>query len=301
MKEDDLTIEVQNVSKKYGSLMVLDNITFTIKKREVVSIIGKNGAGKTTIVKLVLGLIYPTSGVIRVFNSSPDYDYIKQRISVLFEDNYLYPNLSGLDNLILACNEIKTTAEEMFRTLDKFSLSKRLLSSKASTFSHGQGRRLLLVATILRKPDLFLLDEPFSGIDSEGINALRETMIVEREKGKSFLVTGQNLSYLADIVDRVIYIDTGRVIYDGEVSGIKYILPGNIVIEVNEPSKFASFLLSRGIEFLTKDTNRFFLQATLPKAKEIKEEAVKQGLKFLKFNFTSIEDGGQINEDLNKE
>jgi ABC-type multidrug transport system ATPase subunit len=146
-----------------------------------------------------------------------------------------------------------------------------------------------------------LLDEPFNGIDYEGINALRETMIVEREKGKSFLVTGQNLSYLADIVDRVIYIDKGRVIYDGEVSGIKYIVPGNIVIEVNEPSKFTSFLLSKDIKFLTKDANRFFLQATLLKAKEIKEEALKQGIKFSKFNFTSIEDGGQINEDLNKE
>lgn len=300
MEENALAIEFQEVSKKYGSLRALDNITFAIKKGEVVSIIGKNGAGKTTIIKLISGLIYPTSGLVRVFKSDPDCDYIKQRISVLFEDNYLYPNLSGFDNLILQCNEIKATEEEMLTTLEKLSLSKRLLSSKASTFSHGQGRRLLLAATILRKPDLFLLDEPFNGVDSEGTNALRETIIAEREKSKSFLITGQNMSYLTDIVDRVVYIDSGRVAYDGEVEGIKYILPGNVVIEVDEPLKFSSFLASKDIKFLTKDTKRFFLQATLQKAKEIRDEALKQGFKFSKFNFMTIEDGGQTNEDLNK-
>lgn len=299
MAEDSSAVEIRGVSKSYGRkrFSALDDVSLTIGKGEIVSIIGKNGAGKTTLVKLVTGLVYPTSGTIGIFDTTTDD--AKDRVGVLFEDNYLYPHLSGLDNLFLACNEIRILKNDMFSILDKFGLSERLLSIRASGFSHGQGRRLLLAATILRNPDLFLLDEPFNGLDSQGVDGLTETMITEREKGKSFLVTGQNLSYLADIVDRVVYIDAGRIAYDGDVSGARHIAPGDVVAEATDPSRFASFLLSKNVKFLSKGSKVFF-HAKLEEAREIEEEATKQSIEFARFDFKSMEDGGQNSENLNQ-
>jgi len=300
MREEDIMVEVRNVSKRYkeAEINAISNVSLTIKKGEIVLIIGKNGAGKTTLIKMLSGLVYPTHGKVKVFNES--VEHTKNRISVLFEDNYLYPSLSGFDNLILLSNKIRISRDNLFNLLNKFGLSNRLLSKKAKGFSHGQGRRLLLTAAISRNPDLFLLDEPFNGLDSQGVKALLETMIIEKNKGKTFIVTGQNLFYLTEIIDRVIWIDDGKIAYDGDASGVRPLALGYAVIETNNASQFASFLLSKNIKFLSAN-GKFFVETTLEKAREIKKEVTKAGIVLTKFNFTSIEDGGQSNEDFNKE
>lgn len=289
-------LSMEHVSKKYGKSAVyaIKDASFKIKKGEIVSLVGNNGAGKTTLVKIITGLVRPSSGVIKMFESK--IKDTKENLGVLFEDSYFYPHLSGIENLRLLSQK-DFPRDKLIKVAEIVNLQKELIYKKAGNLSHGQQRRLILASVLLRNPQLFILDEPFNGLDPAGVSALRKILLLEKSKGKSFLVTGQNLSYLTEIVDRIMYIKNGNIIFIGTPEESKKVMRGEIIIKTNSLEILRDFLISENIEFLF-DNGKFFVSSDLETAKSIRYRIIKNNIDFSEYKFIFLENGGQFYEAL---
>ena len=183
MKDQGSVVMFKHVNKFYdrGAVKALNNATFSVGRGEVVLVIGENGAGKTTILKLISGLVFPTNGTVATFGGNIEQN--KSKLGILFESNHIYPNLSGFYNIILLTGK-EVTIDKVYSVAKDFGLSRNLLLKKTKDLSYGQTRRLLLTTVVLRNPDLFLLDEPFNGLDYNAIRALLSLILNGRKTVK---------------------------------------------------------------------------------------------------------------------
>ena len=173
-------LQIKNISKSYGTIQAVDNLSLSIEKGNVFGILGPNGSGKTTTLSIILGIIKQDSGDYFWFDEEPN-SLINQSIGSLVEQPNFYPYLSILDNLKIVA-EIKgigaNNTKEFDRVLNIVKLSERRLS-QFKTLSLGMKQRVSLAALLLGDPQVLILDEPTNGLDPEGIKEVREIIITE--------------------------------------------------------------------------------------------------------------------------
>ncbi len=222
-----LAVEAYNLSKQFGEITALDNLSFNIKPGEIYGLIGPNGAGKTTTLRIICTLILPTSGTIKIF----DMDAVKQANDVRREISYLpeeagaYPNLTGYEYLEFMAKlqskpnlNIKDTIAEAAQICG---LGNRL-KDKAKTYSKGMKRRLLVARALMTRPKLAVLDEPASGLDVLHAYHIRE--IVKRyvkEHGVTVLLSSHNMLEVEYLCNRVALVNKGRLVVEGEPAELK--------------------------------------------------------------------------------
>ena len=211
-------------SPKKKTVRALRGISFSIETGELVGFIGPNGAGKTTTLKILSGLLYPTSGFNQVLGFDPwdrKSEFLKQISLVMGQKNQLWWDLPAIETLELnrAIYEIpKKRYEESLDELTKMLEVKRLLNVQVRRLSLGQRMRLELVAALLHKPKVLFLDEPTIGLDVVGQQKMRDFIYDYNKKhDATILLTSHNMDDVFDLAKRVIVIDKGKILFDGDL------------------------------------------------------------------------------------
>lgn len=212
MKE--VALKTKGLTKEYGKFKALDNVDMTVFRGDIYGLIGRNGAGKTTIMKTITGLTNPTSGLYEVFGQGKENSQkTKRRVGCLIENPAFFGNLTGWQNLKYYC-KLKGIVSD-----DKILESLRLVDleeakdKKFKTYSLGMKQRLGIALAIMDDPDFIILDEPINGLDPIGISKLRDTFkMLNKERNLTIMISSHILSELYAVANRFMFIDHGSVI-----------------------------------------------------------------------------------------
>jgi ABC-2 type transport system ATP-binding protein len=210
----EIVLTTRNISKKYGSVYVLDNVSLNIGKGQIYGLVGKNGAGKTTLMRLICGQSRPTSGTLALFGrSSRNLSESRTRIGCMIETPAFYPNLSARKNLKIHCmKKGLPDAGHIDELLSVVGLSDAG-SKKFSQFSLGMKERLGLALALMGNPEMLILDEPINGLDPLGISRVRELILkLNKERGMTILISSHILKELTSVATHYGFIDKGRLI-----------------------------------------------------------------------------------------
>jgi ABC-2 type transport system ATP-binding protein len=205
-------VTASSLTKRYGELVAVDDVTFSLDVGTVTGFLGPNGAGKTTTLRLLLGLAEPTSGEALVFGRRyRELDQPARRVGAVLESNDLHPGRSGRDHLgalALAAELPPSRVEEVLELVRLGAVASR----RVKTYSLGMRQRLGLAAALLGDPELLVLDEPANGLDPAGVHWLRTFLRRFAERGGTVLVSSHVLAEVAQTVDQVLIIDRGRLV-----------------------------------------------------------------------------------------
>lgn len=211
-------IEIEDVCKKIKSDVVLNHIFLSIKKGETLGFIGRNGCGKTMLLRAISGLIIPSTGIIRVGEKTLHKDIsFPENMGLIIEKpnflNYLsaYKNLELLANIQKKVN--KSDLESIIRLVGLDPNSKKPVKK----YSLGMKQRLSIAQALMENPDLLILDEPFNGLDEAGVILVREILMNKKKEGKTILLTSHNSDDIDLLCDRVIKIDNGTIIEEKNI------------------------------------------------------------------------------------
>ena len=213
-RDNDPAIEVENLSKRYETVDAVKDFTFSLERGTIAGFLGPNGSGKTTTLRLLLGLAEPTAGDALVFGSRyRQLDRPARRVGAVLESSDLHPGRSGRDHL----RALALTADAGidFKRVDEVLELVELAAAadrRVGTYSLGMRQRLSLAGALLGDPDLLILDEPTNGLDPAGIRWLRRFLRRFADRGGTVLISSHALAEIAQTVDQVVIIDGGRVV-----------------------------------------------------------------------------------------
>ncbi len=207
-------IDVRHVSKDFKEVTALDDVTFSVGEGEVFGYLGPNGSGKTTTVRLMLGLLKPSAGEALLWDrDAGSHPEVRRRVGVLLESDGLYPRLSAYENLYYFARLHGMTAPSarIIRLLEFAGLSERR-DDRAGTFSRGMRRKLGLVRALLHSPDLLVLDEPTSALDPEAQKMVRDLILsLSAQSGITVFLNSHDLDEVQRICGRVAILQRGRI------------------------------------------------------------------------------------------
>ncbi|MCG4284773.1 ABC transporter ATP-binding protein [Lacticaseibacillus paracasei] len=212
-------LKINQLDKFFGKKQVLHQISFEIKRGHIVGLIGANGAGKTTIMKAILG-ITAFDGDIQLDDQkiTVDNHSALEHVGALIEYPGLYPYLTGREQLLLFANGPQRH-ERVNQTIEELHLA-AYADVKTKKYSLGMRQKLGIALAFVNRPELVILDEPMNGLDPKATMALRQLIIRKRDEGTTFLISSHILSELQKVADDVIIIDQGRLIIDATMSAL---------------------------------------------------------------------------------
>lgn len=211
---EEVIVETKKLTKKYKHNTALNNINLKLEKGKVYGFIGKNGAGKTTFIRMITGLAFPTSGELSLFGNSREKELqeARRKIGALVEGPSLYPFMSAKENLKAQQIQLgKEDEREIGELLDLVGLS-GVGNKKARNFSLGMKQRLGIAMSLIGNPDFLIWDEPINGLDPEGIKEIRILIDDLNKKGKTLLISSHILGELENTATDFIIIDKGNII-----------------------------------------------------------------------------------------
>jgi branched-chain amino acid transport system ATP-binding protein len=215
-------LEFDRVSVGYRDLTVIHGVSFRVGDGEVVSLVGSNGAGKSTILRAVSGLLKPTQGEIRLRGEAihriPAYEIVKKRVAMVPEGRQLFGRLSVLDNLIMGAYTLTSkqqVAESLEEVLALFPILRDRRDQRAETLSGGEQQQLAIARGLMSRPELLLLDEPSLGIMPKLVAEIFQTIREIRTKGITVLLVEQNVFEALEVADRAYVLQTGRIVLEG--------------------------------------------------------------------------------------
>ena len=216
-------INVENLSKNFGDLKVLKNISTTINKGEIISIIGPSGSGKSTFLRCINKLEEPTEGHIYIdgmdlMDKNTDINKIRERVGMVFQHFNLFPNMTVLENLTLSPTMVKKESKEEAEKYALYLLEKVGLSDKAKSYptqlSGGQKQRIAIARALAMKPEVILFDEPTSALDPEMIKEVLDVMRDLAKEGMTMLIVTHEMGFARNVGNRILFMDNGEIIED---------------------------------------------------------------------------------------
>lgn len=238
------------LSKKYKKHFAVNQADMNIKKGDIYGFVGENGSGKTTIIRLITGLIFPTSGSFELFGiSSNSGDIVKarKRLGAIVETPSIYLNMSAYDNLKMQCALLGLKDEiSIPEVLTEVGLN-YLISDKrkAGNFSLGMRQRLGIAMALLGNPEFLILDEPMNGLDPTGIVEIRELILkLNKEKGITFLISSHILTELALVATKYGIISKGKIIKEITAKELHKECQPTVILQADNPSELENALSS---------------------------------------------------------
>jgi branched-chain amino acid transport system ATP-binding protein len=216
-------LSVNNISVGYKGLPAVQDVSLKIEQGEIISLVGSNGSGKTTIVKTIAGLLHPTQGEILFggtpIHKMPPYDIVKKRISLIPEGRRLFGRLSVLDNLLLGAyaldskEEIESMLERVFKL---FPILRERKDQRSDTFSGGEQQQLAIARGLMSHPSLLMLDEPSLGLSPKLVTEIFQVVQDISCNGVTVLLVEQNVHEALQISHRAYVLQTGRIVLEGK-------------------------------------------------------------------------------------
>ena len=207
-------ISATNLSKRYRRAVAVDNVSFTVGTGEVVGFLGPNGAGKTTTLRMLAGLIRPSSGAAQILDAKVPGSGL-MNVGTMIEEPSFYPYMSGFDNLRYTALLHGGVASSRIHEVLSFVRMEDAANKKLSAYSQGMRQRLGLARALLWNPKVLLLDEPTNGLDPVGIAEIRENLRLVAQQGVTVLVSSHILAEIEKLVERVLVIEKGKLLFDG--------------------------------------------------------------------------------------
>lgn len=227
-------IQVRNVSKTFKNAKAVNDLSFSVQKGDIYGFLGQNGAGKSTMIRMLLTLIRPTRGSIRIFGNELAAHRIEilKRVGAIIEKPDVYKYLSAYQNLALFAklSGIKPSSSLLMDELKRVGLTGRE-HDKVKTFSQGMKQRLGIAIALVHEPDIIILDEPTNGLDPQGIADMRHLIQhLKQERNKTVLISSHLLSEIEQVATRILIIDKGKKLVEGEAATL--FDPAKTIIEI---------------------------------------------------------------------
>lgn len=243
-------IEVNNLCKTLGDVSAVSDLSFIVNSGEVYGFLGQNGAGKSTTIRLLLTLIKPDSGNIKIFGLDLKHHRIEilRKVGAIIEKPDLYKYLSAFENLRIfgTISGVKHSAKELMRRLEYVGLGERA-NSKVKTFSQGMKQRLGIAVSLINDPELIILDEPTNGLDPQGIADMRNLIIsLSRDSKKTVFISSHLLSEMELIADSLLIIDKGKKVVEGKMEELISPERSRIELVTSDNAKTAIFINNSG-------------------------------------------------------
>ena len=222
-QDNSFVLELDGLVKDFDNKRAVDNISFKLKRGEILGLLGPNGAGKTTTLRMILNIIAPDSGSIKILGEHFS-ESIKERIGFLPEERGLYRKMKVSETLHffgelkgMKADAIKEKGMELLKQFDL----EGYYDKKVEELSKGMAQKLQFITTIIHSPELLILDEPFSGLDPVNIELVKDIILQKRREGITIIFSTHLMAYAEKIVDGVVMISNGQKVIDGTLSEVK--------------------------------------------------------------------------------
>ncbi len=276
-------LTTDKLTKKYGDKVAAGNINIHVREGEIYGLIGRNGAGKTTIMRMISGLSRPTEGSYKIHGESG------RGIGVLIESPGLYPNRSAFDNLKIKCIAMncysKQYVEELLRLVGLSDTGKK----NAGSFSLGMRQRLGIALALTGDPKLIILDEPINGLDPQGIAEIRETLARLRdEKGITIMISSHILDELGKLADSYGIINNGELIDEFTNEDLEKRCGRYVTVNTDDNPRALELIASMGIRDAEPSGDKLRINECLDRTAEINKKLVENGLSVYELHTTNI-------------
>ncbi|MBC2854992.1 amino acid ABC transporter ATP-binding protein [Cetobacterium sp. 2A] len=219
-----MTLDILNLTKKYNNQIVLDNLNLDIKNIHSLVIIGPSGGGKSTLLKVIAGLVTPETGTVRINNKNLSFEekYLekyRKTIGIVFQSYNLFPHLTALENIILPLEKIHgfpkdESYKKALNLLEKFQLLEHM-NKKPKQLSGGQQQRVAIIRMLALDSEFLLLDEPTSALDPYLVSEVLDTIMELKKEKKDLILVTHQMSFAKAVGDYLIYVDKGKIIEQG--------------------------------------------------------------------------------------
>ena len=243
----DFAVRTFGLTKKYKKHLAVNAAEMNISRGDIYGFVGENGSGKTTVIRLITGLIFPNAGTFELFgemNTSPRIGKARRKVGAIVESPSIYLNMSAYTNLKMQCTILGADERKIPEVLAEVGLSELLHDKKhAGNFSLGMRQRLGIAMALLGEPELLILDEPMNGLDPAGIVGIRELILkLNREKGITFLISSHILTELALVATKYGIISKGKIIKEITAEELHEECKKTVVIQSDDPDRLTSFV-----------------------------------------------------------
>jgi ABC-2 type transport system ATP-binding protein len=219
-------IELVHVTKRYGTKLAVDDLSLTVPAGELFAFLGPNGAGKTTTIKMLCGLLFPTSGEVRVggFDVQKQGDQSRQLISYVPDQPFLYEKLTGREFLQFVADLYgmprQRSTERLQHVIDLFAMHE-FVDDLTERYSHGMRQRTVFAAALIHEPKLLIADEPTVGLDPKSIRMLKDLLRREANRGTTVFLSTHSLDIAQELADRIGIVEHGRLIGCGTLATLR--------------------------------------------------------------------------------
>jgi ABC-2 type transport system ATP-binding protein len=256
-------LSITNLSKRFGSVQALKDVSFEIKKGHVYGILGPNGSGKSTTLGIILNVVNKTLGEYSWFGGKiKNHDALKKVGAILERPNF-YPYMTAQENLRLVCKIKNISYAKIIDKLQLVGLDERK-DSKFSTFSLGMKQRLAIASALLNDPEILVLDEPTNGLDAQGISQIRDIIKNIALKGTTILLASHLLDEVEKVCSHVVVLSKGILLYSGSVNGISS-NEGYFELQAEDSENLMQVLKTHAaIESIKKEEDKVFVYLGSP-------------------------------------
>lgn len=278
-RASDAVIHAEGLTKRYGEVEAVRDVTFDVRRGEIYGFLGPNGSGKSTTIGMLLGLVAPTAGSIGLFGRSPEErESTLPRVGAIIESPAFYPYLSGRRNLqVLAQLRPGVTDQRVDEVIDLVGLSSAA-NRRYSGYSLGMKQRLGIGWTLLHDPELLVLDEPTNGLDPAGMLEVRHLILQLAAEGKTIFISSHLLNEIEQVCDRVAIIQRGRLIAEGWVDEMVNREP-RLLVRVDAPERAREILrASFGVGDIAIDGDEVTVTASSLRPADVNAALVSAGL-----------------------
>ncbi len=284
MTDNNHALKVLNLSKSFGDIKAVKNASFYVPEGSIFGLIGRNGAGKTTIMRMMMSVYLPDSGEILMRGKRADQEF-RNKAGYLPEERGLYKKMKVLETLLffaeLKGKKGKAISDRAKEYLERFDLMDRI-NSKVEELSKGNQQKIQFITTILHDPEFIILDEPFSGMDPINTNILKEIILEKKKEGKIIIFSTHLMDFAEKMCDHIAMINNGRIILNGSLRSIKaeysqknvtLAYEGDISFLENHPiaEKISDFGNSTGIRLRDGNQTQEFLRLLLDNNVKVKK------------------------------
>ncbi len=270
-------LSVNNISKRYGKIQAVNDLSLEVKRGQIFGILGPNGSGKTTTLSVILELIKANKGDFQWFGQEPSKE-TRKRIGSVIESPNFFPYLSPVNNLKIVADIKDFGYEDIDRVLNLTGLFERR-NTRFKTFSFGMKQRLAIASALLGNPDVLILDEPTNGLDPQGIAQIRELILSVAGLGTTIIMASHLLDEVQKICSHVAVLDKGKKLFDGKVSEVLAVSDSFELSSLKHDALKKAITQHPAFQSLTEEKDYILVYFKDPvKAEELNELFFKNGI-----------------------